>query len=135
MTLDIIIINYNTAADLAACLASLRNAPPASLARVVVVDNASTDDSVARARLTWPTAEIIALDHNVGFAAANNVALRASRAPMCLLLNPDTVVPAGAIDALVGRLMATGAVAAGPRLVDAEGRPELSFGSLLSPWS
>ncbi len=42
-------------------------------------------------------------------------------------------MPAGAVDRLAERLLATGAVAAGPRLVDAEGRPEVSFGRMLSP--
>ncbi len=50
-----------------------------------------------------------------------------------LLLNSDTLVPAGAIDRLVERLLATGAAAAGPRLVDAGGWPEVSFGPMLSP--
>src|SRR5262249_33280074 len=52
-----------------------------------------------------------------------------------LFLNSDTRVNAGAIDTLVERLTATGAVAAGPRLVDAEGRPEISYGSMLSPFT
>jgi N-acetylglucosaminyl-diphospho-decaprenol L-rhamnosyltransferase len=75
------------------------------------------------------------LDRNVGFGAANNVAMRESRAALILLLNSDTVVPARAIDRLVERLQATGAGAAGPRLVDAAGRPEVSFGSMLGPWA
>ncbi len=81
----------------------------------------------------FPSVDVVALPRNVGFGAANNVALRQATAPLVLLLNSDTVVPAGAIDALVARLEATGAVAAGPRLVDAAGRPEVSFGSMLSP--
>jgi N-acetylglucosaminyl-diphospho-decaprenol L-rhamnosyltransferase len=56
-----------------------------------------------------------------------------ARAPLLLVLNSDTVVPAGTIDALAARLEATGAVAAGPRLRDADGRPEVSFGPMLSP--
>jgi GT2 family glycosyltransferase len=76
---------------------------------------------------------MIALDQNVGFGAANNVALRRLDSTLVLLLNSDTVVPAGAIDTLADRLEATGAVAAGPRLLDDRGRPEMSFGAMLSP--
>ncbi|HQX82970.1 MAG TPA: glycosyltransferase, partial [Vicinamibacterales bacterium] len=71
--LDIIIVNYNTAAHLAACLASLRDAPPATPHRITVVDNASTDMSLAWVTEKWPDVEMVSLPENVGFAAANNV--------------------------------------------------------------
>lgn len=132
-TFDIVIVNYNTRDDLARCLASIHDAPPRALQTVFVVDNASTDDSVAHVVARWPTVRVMALDANRGFAAANNAGIRAAAAPLVLLLNSDTVVPAGALDTLAERLEATGAVAAGPLLVDAEGRPEVSFGPMLSP--
>jgi GT2 family glycosyltransferase len=132
---DIIIVNFNTREDVIACLASIFAAPPAALGRVFVVDNASTDGSVAAIRAAWPAVDVIALDSNRGFGAANNVALRKAASALVLLLNPDTIVPAGAVDRLAERLEATGAVAAGPRLVDRQGRPEISFGSMLSPWT
>jgi len=131
--LDIIIVNYNTADDLDACLAALHASPPAALGRITVVDNASTDDSASRVATRWSSVRLIRLDRNVGFGAANNVALRQDGAPLVLLLNSDTAAPPGAIDTLVDRLLATGAVAAGPRLIDGDGRPEISFGAMLSP--
>lgn len=130
---DILIVNYNTCEDLAACLASLHATPAASLARIIVVDNASSDGSVERVRHDWPDVEVIALEANGGFAAGNNAGLRVATAPLVMLLNSDTIVPAGAIDTLVSRLEAAGAVAAGPRLVGGDGRPEVSFGPMLSP--
>ncbi len=132
---DVIVVNHNTADELEVCLASLRGAPPASVQAVTVVDNASTDGSAARVAARWPGVTLIRLDRNVGFGAANNVALRRSQARLALLLNSDTIVPPGAIDTLVDRLLATGAVAAGPRLVGRDGRPEISFGPMLSPWA
>jgi GT2 family glycosyltransferase len=131
--LDIVIVNHNTKDDLAACLASLDANRPARLRHIVVVDNASSDGSADAIRARWPQVRVIVLDRNVGFGAANNVALRASDAALVLLLNSDTLVPAGAVDALAGRLAETGAVAAGPRLMDGQGRPEISFGPMLSP--
>ena len=134
-SVDIIIVNYNTREDLAACLASLTQAWPACVAQVIVVDNASTDGSVAMVNSRWPAIRTIALTQNLGFGAANNVAMRQSQAPFVLLLNSDTIVPAGAIDTLLARLEASGSAAAGPKLVDGAGRPEVSFGSMLTPWT
>jgi GT2 family glycosyltransferase len=133
--LDVVIVSFNTREDLDACLTSLHAHPPRELRHVVVVDNASTDGSPQHVRDRWPTVRLIALDRNVGFGAANNVAMRQSDADLLLLLNSDTRVPPGAIDTLAERLAATSAVAAGPRLLDAKGRPEVSFGRMLSPWT
>lgn len=131
--LDIIIVNYNTVDDLRVCLRSLHEAPPARPHHICVVDNASSDGSVAAVRRDFPGVEVVPLDANVGFAAANNVGIRRTSAPLVLLLNSDTLVPAGALDTLIDRLDATAATAAGPRLVDDHGRPEISWGPMLSP--
>lgn len=136
MTLDlsIIIVNFNTRADLLRCLASIAAAPPQGAHEVVVVDNASSDGSVAAVERDYPAVRLIAQPRNLGFGAANNVGIRATSGRMLLLLNSDTVVPAGAIDALVAQLQGhSGAGVAGPRLVDGQGRPELSFGPMISP--
>ena len=134
-SVDVIIVSYNTRRELAGCLESVHAHPPAGLGRVVVVDNASFDGSPVYVRQTWPTVHLHALEKNVGFGAANNIAIRESKADFVLLLNSDTVVPPGALDKLIGRLTATSASAAGPRLVDANGRVEVSFGSMLTPWA
>jgi GT2 family glycosyltransferase len=131
--LDVIIVSYNTRADTLACLASLSAPPPRDLGTILVVDNASTDGTVEAVRRAWPHLEAVALQGNGGFAAANNVGFARTTAPLVLLLNSDTIVTAAAIDALADRLEATGAVAAGPRLVNEAGRPEVSFGKMLTP--
>ena len=131
----VIIVSFNTRTDLAACLASLFAAPPACVAAVTVVDNASSDGSVEMVRLRWPDVDVVALDTNIGFGAANNVALRKCRRPFALLLNSDTIVRSGAIDILRSKLAEHGAVAAGPKLVDAAGHQEVSFGPMLTPFS
>jgi GT2 family glycosyltransferase len=131
--LDVIIVSYNTRADTLACLASLVAPPGQDVGTVLVVDNASTDGTVGAIRGAWPSVEVVALDRNSGFAAANNVGFGRTTAPLVLLLNSDTIVPPGAIGTLADRLEATGAVAAGPRLVDDAGRPEVSFGRMLTP--
>jgi GT2 family glycosyltransferase len=131
--IDIIIVSYNCRDVLDACLRSLADAPPRRTCRIVVVDNGSSDGTVAHLRAQWPQVQVIASD-NRGFAAGNNLGIRASQSPLVLLLNPDTTVPAGAIDTLSSALEHDRAAAvAGPRIVDADGRPELSFGSMIGP--
>ena len=134
MTLSIVIVSYNARPDLERCLASLTDHPPALPHDIVVVDNASSDDSVTAVRRGWPDVQVIAQPANAGFAHANNTGIRATAGGLILLLNSDTLVPPGAIDRLVARLLAVpGAAAAGPRLVDDDGRVEISFGPMISP--
>lgn len=132
-TLTIVIVSFNARADLQACLLSLRKGPPAMDHEIIVVDNESADGS-AEAAERIPGVRVIRMGRNAGFASANNAGIRAGRGDLVLLLNSDTLVPPGSLDRLVERLAATaGAGIAGPRLVDAEGRPELSFGRMISP--
>jgi GT2 family glycosyltransferase len=143
--LAIIIVSFNARTDLDECLASIYAHPPTVMPfTVVVVDNASTDGSPEMVRERWPSVQLIALPTNVGFAAANNVGIRETRGDLILLLNSDTVVPEGvpervpegALDGLVSALQADPQAAiAGPRLVDAQGVPELSFGRMVGPFS
>src|SRR4051812_31624350 len=131
--LSIVIVSFNARADLEACLRSLQAAPPATPHDTVVVDNASTDGSAEAAR-GFPGVTVVALDRNRGFSAGNNAGIRESRGDLVLLLNSDTVVPPGAIDGLIRELEATPeAAVAGPRLVSAAGRVELSFGRMIGP--
>ena len=131
--LSIIVVNFNGHGHLDACLRSLAAHPPAVPAEIVVVDNASTDGSAAIVE-SFAGMRLIQLPVNVGFSAGNNAGIRVTQSELVLLLNNDTVVPAGALDRLVGRLDADPAAAiAGPRLVDAGGAAELSFGPMISP--
>lgn len=131
--LSIVIVSYNARADLERCLASLAAAPPRVAHEILVVDNHSSDGSADVAR-RHAGVRVIDNGANVGFAAASNVGIRASAGDLLLLLNSDTIAPAGAIDRLVTEIEAHPDVAVvGPRLVDAEGQPELSFGRMMSP--
>ncbi len=131
--LSIVIVSYNARADLERCLQSLRAAPPRASHEIIVVDNASTDGS-AEAAEGFAGVRVIRSPGNAGFAAANNIGIRASAGAALLLLNSDTIVPPGALDALLTTLLAHPDVAVvGPRLVDGQGRAELSFGPMISP--
>lgn len=139
---SIIIVSFNTCALLRACLASLRTCTLPL--RIIVVDNASHDGSAATVRAEFPEAELLEPGQNLGFAGANNLALRAvlsdeflvlsgdslnpelntqnSKLKYVLLLNPDTVVHAGAIEAMVAFLDLHPRVGmVGPRLLNSDG--------------
>jgi len=90
-SLDIVIVNWNTGSALRACVDSIAAARAGvALSRVVVVDNASSDDSVATATNSVLPIEIVRNHVNLGFAAACNQGARASAADYLLFLNPDT---------------------------------------------
>ena len=132
--LSIIIVTYNSSACIDTCLGSLIGHPPATDHETVVVDNASSDGTAAGIRTRWHSIRVIDAGANLGFARANNLGIEQTVGQLVLLLNPDTSVPAGAIDRLVAALDARpDAAIAGPRLVSADGRAELSFGRMLSP--
>jgi GT2 family glycosyltransferase len=134
MSISIVIVSFNARPDLERCLESLAAAPPAHPHDIVVVDNASSDGSPAAVRARWPLVRVIERATNGGFSAANNEGIRATTGELVLLLNSDTIVPPGAIDTLAEQLLADpSAAVAGPRLVDARGRAELSFGPMISP--
>jgi GT2 family glycosyltransferase len=135
VTLSIIIVSFNARADLDRCLESLFAAPPAVGHEILVVDNQSSDGSAEAAR-RWPDVRVIDAGANLGFARASNVGIRASTGANLLLLNSDTIVPPDAIDRLMEALRVHPDVAVvGPRLLDAEGRAELSFGRMIGPFN
>jgi GT2 family glycosyltransferase len=79
---------------------------------LVLVDNGSSDDSVAQARRSCPALRVMELGRNLGFARANNLAIRASRSPYVCLVNSDVVVEPGFLTALVEAAEADANVAA-----------------------
>ncbi len=104
-----IVINWNSWQDTAACLDSLRMQDYKNL-RVIVVDNASSDDSVAELRARHPWATYAQNSRNFGFPKACNIGARhpvAASASFLWFLNNDTVVPADTATKLVAKAEAT----------------------------
>jgi hypothetical protein len=89
---SVVVVNWNTCDLLAQCLASVAETTDAAQVEVVVIDNASTDGSLAMVRDRFPAARLIANSDNVGFGRANNQAAEVSRAPYFLLLNSDALL-------------------------------------------
>jgi N-acetylglucosaminyl-diphospho-decaprenol L-rhamnosyltransferase len=134
-SVSVIIVSWNTRELLARCLLALekQTEAPASAAltasrcEVFVVDNASSDGSAKMVRERFPAVRLIANPDNVGFARANNQALRESTGTYVLLLNPDTEVQPGAVAVLVSFMDQHPEVgAAGARLVNPDLTLQLS---------
>ena len=135
--LSIIIVNWNTRDLLAACLESVHQ-DVETLAgwsvETFVVDNASSDGSPQMVRERFPWVRLIENEENLGFAAANNQALRQARGRYALLLNSDTEVQPGALAALVEFMAAhPQAGAVGARLLNADGSLQPSCHPMLTP--
>lgn len=110
--LAVVILNYNTRDLLTACLDSVLASRGPFRYTVCVVDNGSTDESVEAVRTGFPRVGLIVNKDNVGFSAGNNQALRAlgydgpsgeggSLPRYALLLNPDTLLPDGALTSML----------------------------------
>lgn len=92
MTLSVVIVNYNVKHYLEQCLESVCRASEGLQVEVFVVDNLSTDGSIPYLRTRFPEVNFIENKENVGFARANNQAIRLAKGKYVLLLNPDTIV-------------------------------------------
>jgi GT2 family glycosyltransferase len=136
--LGIVIVNYNTRNYLRRCLQTVFASQGDFTYRVVVVDNASSDDSVAMVRTEFPQVEVIASETNGGFSYANNLGLRllgyrdagdvdANAPRYALLLNPDTEVLPESLNGIVRFMDSQPTVGvAGPKLVLEDGSLDLA---------
>jgi GT2 family glycosyltransferase len=135
MQLSTVICNYNTRDKLARLLDSLLAIPGDLEHEIIVVDNASPDDSAAMVRERFPSVTLIASPENRWFSGGNNLGLRAARGDFALILNPDTVIPPDALQTLLAYLDAhpqVGAVTC--RMVFADGRVQMN-GSRLADYT
>ncbi len=117
-----VVVSYNSGDRLSACIEPLSREP--SL-RVILVDNASEDDSVSVVSDLPVT--VVALSENLGFGGGCNVGWRAADAPYVLFLNPDTHMTADNVLQLADTLERTAAGAIAPRIVDSSGALEWSL--------
>jgi GT2 family glycosyltransferase len=136
MTLSIVIVNYNVRFFLEQCLKSVFTALKGIEAEVFVVDNNSTDQSVAMVAQKFPAVKLIANPNNPGFAKANNQAIKKASGKYILLLNPDTVVQENTFSASLNFMKKNPqAGGLGIKMIDGTGQylPESKRG-LPTPW-
>jgi N-acetylglucosaminyl-diphospho-decaprenol L-rhamnosyltransferase len=121
--LKVVVVTYNSARVLPGLLASLpRSLEDIGSCELVVVDNASTDDSLEVARAAAPGATLVALEENLGYAAGINAGVAAGcSADAVLILNPDVRLGPGSIRALLEALEVPGTGIVVPRMVDGDG--------------
>jgi len=101
--LEVVIVSHGAEELLRRCLRSLEEHPASGTMRVTVVDSGSPDKTPDMVEREFPAVQLVRRE-NIGFSAANNLALRQSDAEAVLLLNPDTEVYAGTLDAALERL-------------------------------
>ena len=115
-----VVVNFNAGGALAGCVASVLAQDPRP--ELVVVDNASTDDSLDGLRRAQPGVRVVHSGGNLGYARAANLGIAATAAPVVAVLNPDTVLGPGTGAALTARFAAERDLgAAGPRLCNPDG--------------
>lgn len=98
---SVLVVGYRTRDELARCLPSLYAASEGVDLEVVLVDNASGDGTAEWAAEAFPQVRLVALEDNIGFGRAVNLAAEVARGEYLLLLNPDTEVRPGAVQALL----------------------------------
>ncbi|MCU0610878.1 MAG: glycosyltransferase family 2 protein [Candidatus Eisenbacteria bacterium] len=127
--ISIVTVTFNAREHARECLRSVISASPmAGDYEHIVVDNASGDDTAGMVAREFPGVILVRSGENLGFARGANLGMRRARGEHLLLLNPDCVLPAGAVEGLV-RFMddhpRAGAVS--PMLLTPEGLPQISY--------
>jgi GT2 family glycosyltransferase len=131
MDLSIVIVNWNTRDILLRCLASIYEGRGKRAFEVWVVDNGSTDGSPEAVRERFPRARLIENKKNLGFARANNQALRKIKSPYVALLNSDTLLTPGAVDTIVDFMDGSPDVGiCGPQLLNEDGTKQNSIANI-----
>ncbi len=134
--LTVIVVTWNSGSDIEECLRTALSASRGLQAKIVVVDNGSTDGTRQIVAEHFPEVSLVANRGNIGFAAANNVGIRQADSRYLMLLNPDTIVREGAFRGLVGFMDAhSDCWAAGPALLNGDGTPQRTGVRFPSLWN
>ena len=148
MNLSCIIVSYNNSTPLRNCLESIYHTLREISFEVIIVDNSQNDSGMLSLKESYPQVQLIQNSQNVGFAKANNQAVRSAKGETLLFLNPDTILTDQAIEKMVAFLKSNADVGAlGPKVLNEDGSlqyscrrfPTLMTGffnrySLLSKW-
>jgi O-antigen biosynthesis protein len=123
MELTVVIVSYNVCPFLEQCLLSVRKASENIGCEVFVVDNNSTDRSCSMIKNSFPEVTLIVNDSNMGFARANNQAIRMAKGKFILLLNPDTIIEENTFSKCIEFMNShPDAGSVGVKMIDGKGR-------------
>ncbi|MCS6989819.1 MAG: glycosyltransferase [Chloroherpetonaceae bacterium] len=129
MTLSVVIVSYNVKDFLEQCLCSVQKAMRNIDGEIFVVDNASVDgtQSMLKAKFSLPNVHLIFNEKNLGFAKANNQALRLCNGRFVLVLNPDTLLQEDTLEKMIAFMETDSSIgAAGCKVLNADGSFQLS---------
>lgn len=127
--LSAVVVNYNGSRWLPGLLDSLQPQLSALSSEIILVDNASADDSVALVRERYPNVTIVQGAANRGYAAGANLGLSRARGDWILVLNTDLLFPGGSVEALLAAAQRRPRLGlAGPLLIDGSGAVTSSYG-------
>lgn len=134
--ISVVIVSYNVRSFLDHCLQSVQRASQGLTVQVIVVDNASSDDSAEMVKQRYSNVTLIANTENAGFARANNQAFELAQGEAVLILNPDSFVQEDTLRTLYRRLKELDdAGAIGPKILLPDGRFEpRSMRGFPTPW-
>jgi N-acetylglucosaminyl-diphospho-decaprenol L-rhamnosyltransferase len=142
--LSIIIVSWNVAELLKACLQSIAQSPLGEyIIETIVVDSASTDNSVQMVRDQFPQVKLLPQTSNLGFSRCNNIGLQLSNGRYIFLLNPDTEIVSDALAKMIAYMDAHPTVGIlGPHTLNTDGTtqstrrrfPTLALGFIESTW-
>ena len=136
MDLTTLIVNYNTAGLLSECIGALRKSAKNITHEIVLLDNASVDDSVSLLKREYSDCKLIFNDKNVGFGRANNQCIPFVRGRYVLLLNTDAFVSEDTIDKTISYMDEhTECGVLGVKLRGREGELQPSCRYFPAPWS
>lgn len=133
--ISIIILNWNTKKLLADCIDSILAHGAGVNYEIVVVDNHSSDDSVAMLREKYPQVRLLANEENLGFAGGNNQGVRIADGKYILLFNSDALMTPGALQTMAEFACShPRAGMIGARLINPDGTFQASFTSIPTLW-
>ena len=125
--ISVIVVSFNTREHLRRCLSTLFEHQGSSAFEVIVVDNASPDDSAAMVAIEFPVVQLVRNPTNSGFAVAANQGMRRARGDVIVLLNPDSELRSDAFSAPADFLRSNRDVGAlGIKVLDPDGTLQLS---------
>ncbi|MCX6816310.1 MAG: glycosyltransferase family 2 protein [Candidatus Beckwithbacteria bacterium] len=134
MDLSIIVVNYNTKKITADCLDTIRQSTDKLNKEVIVVDNASTDGSVAYLNQKFPRYKIISSAKNLGFAGGNNLGVKQATGNYVWLLNSDTLLEKNTISTLMKAVKTNNSLIASCRILNSNGSIQPQGGYLPDLW-
>ena len=135
MQLSVIILNYNVRYFLEQCILSVQKALEGIDSEIIVVDNASSDDSCEMMMAKFPNIKLIENATNLGFPKGNNIGVAQAKGEYICILNPDTVVAEDTFKKLLAKSCQVSAGIIGCKLIDGTGNflPESKRG-VPTPW-